>query len=133
MKKLYLFTMGFIISASVLISCKKDKETTAQKVQHNWTIVSQIDNSHDDSGDYRDTTLSVNGSGDFIKFNSDGTFNIQFEGTTDTGNYSIISDTQMSINGQTATILTLTSSQFVIYSKEGSATEYDESTFNLKR
>lgn len=101
-------------------------------MQHNWTVVNEIDNSHDASGDNIDTIAGV--SGDFINFNSNGTFTSQFDGSTDNGTYSLISDTQISLNGQTFTIKTLTDTQFVLYGKDViSATEYDESTINLKR
>ncbi len=131
MKKKFLIFASIILSASVLFSCKKDKETTAQKVQHNWTIVSEIDNFHDASGDNRDTTISV--PGDFINFNSNGNYTSQFQGTSSSGIYSIISSSQIIIDGDTATIKTLTDSQFVLYAKQGTATEYDEITINLKR
>ena len=56
MKKVFLFTMAVIVSAFVISSCKKDKETTAQKLQHNWITLNYVDNSHDASGDNIDTT-----------------------------------------------------------------------------
>ncbi|MEP6927235.1 MAG: hypothetical protein ABI834_06335 [Ginsengibacter sp.] len=133
MKKVFLFATTVILLASVLSSCKKDKaETTAQKVQHNWTIVNEIDNFHDASGDHIDTINGV--AGDFINFNSNGTVTSHFDGSDDSGNYSLLNDTQISINGLTFTIKTLTDSQLVLYVKDViSSDEYDEETINLKR
>ena len=52
MKKVFLFTTAIILLAAVFSSCKKDKkQTTAQKVQHNWTVINEIDNFHDATGD----------------------------------------------------------------------------------
>ncbi len=134
MKKTFLFTAMMLILSSLLFSCKKDKApTTAEKVQHKWTIVSEIDNSHDASGDDITTTTPAPGSGDFIEFNVNGTFTTQFDGDTSSGSYSITSDTQMAVNGISFTIKTLTNSQFVLYAKLGSDTEYEETTINLKR
>lgn len=131
MKKVFVFTTAIILLASVFSSCKKDKQSTAQKLQHNWTIVSEIDNFHDASGD--DITTTVGVQGDFINFNANGTITSQFDGSSDSGIYVLISDSQISINGQTLTINTLTDSQFVLYAKEGTATQYTEITINLTR
>jgi ABC-type oligopeptide transport system substrate-binding subunit len=131
MKKV-LFTVSVILLALISSSCKKDKETTAQKLQHNWTIVSEVDNSHDASGDNINTITAA--SGDYVNFSSNGTVTSQFNGFTSTAAYSLISDTQISIDGETFTIKVLSGSQLVLYIKDDtSATEYDETTLNLKR
>ena len=133
MKKVLLFTTAIILMASVFSSCKKNKsETTSQKVQHNWTLVSIIDNSHDASGDNIVTTAAV--SGDFMNFNTNGTATFQIDATPGTSSYSIVSDTQILLATETFTIKTLTSTQLVLYIKDViSATDYDEETINLKR
>jgi hypothetical protein len=131
MKKVFLFTMATILLASVFTSCKKDKQTTAQKLQHNWTFINEIDNSHDASGDNIDTIAGV--TGDFFNFSSNGTVSSQFDGSTDTVPYTLMSDTQVSVIGEVFTIKTLTDTQLILYAKDGSATEYDETTINLKR
>jgi hypothetical protein len=131
MKKAFLFTTAIILLATVFSSCKKDKQTTAQKLQHNWTFVSEVDNSHDAGGDNIDTIEGVQG--DFINFNSNGTVSSQYDGSASTTPYTLIGDTQVSIIGEIFTIKTLTDTQLVLYAKDGSATEYDETTFNLKR
>ena len=132
MKKLLLFATAIVLIAAVSSSCKKDKQTTAQKVQHNWTLVSETDNSHDVSGDNIDTTAGVQG--DFINFNVNGTLTSQFDGAADNGIYILTSDTEISINGIAFTIKTLTATQFVLYFKQVlSSTDYVETTINLKR
>ena len=132
MKKIFLFTTAIILIA-VSTSCKKDKAQTAtQKVQHNWTLVSVVDNSHDANGDNIDITAAV--SGDFMNFSSNGTVSLQIEGQPGTVSYSMVSDTQLLFATETFTIKTLTDTQLVLYFKDVlSATDYDEETINLKR
>ena len=132
MKKVFLFTTAIILLTLVFSSCKKDKaQTTTQKVQHNWTFVSETDNSHDATGDNIDTIAGIQG--DFVNFNANGTLTSQFDGSADSGIYIVSSDTEISIDTEVFTIKTLTDTQFVLYAKEGSATEYDETTITLKR
>ncbi len=134
MKRLFLFTGVLLVLSFFFSACKKNKdETTAEKLQHKWTIVNLIINYHDISGDDVQTTPAA--LGDFIDFNSNGTtYTSKSGGSSGNGTYSLISDTQISIDGDTSTIKTLTSSQFVIYLKEVySASEYAELTINLKR
>ncbi len=134
MKKILLFTAFITLISLSFTSCKKkDKEeTTTEKVQHKWTLVTVVSNSHDAGGD---NIITIPGSpGDYINFNSNGTYTSFTGGTSDSGNYSIVSDSQISIDGDVYTIKTLTSAQFVLYFKdEISATEYDEATINLSR
>lgn len=132
MKKLLLFVL-ITMTAMSFSSCKKDKtETTTEKVQHKWTLVSVVDNYHDSSGD--DITTTPGSTGDYITFNSNGTVTTVVSGATESGNYSITSDTQITIEGDIYTIKKLTGSEFVLYSKTDiSSTEYEEVTINLKR
>ena len=132
MKKILSLIAPIILLSLISFSCKKTKETTAQKLQHKWTIVSEVDNSHDSGGDDIDTSVGV--PGDFLNFNANGTVTSQFEGAADNVTYSLISDTEISISGETFTIKTLNDTQLVLYVKDViSATDYDESTINLKR
>jgi hypothetical protein len=133
MKKVFLFTTAMVLLAAVFSSCKKNKtETTTQKLQHNWTLVSIIDNSHDASGDDIVTTTAT--AGDFMNFNANGTATFQFDATPGTVSYSIISDTEILLATETFTVKTLTNTQLVLYVKDViSATDYDEETINLKR
>ena len=134
MKKLLLFTTAIILLSFSFSSCKKkDKEETAtEKIQHNWSLVSIVTNSHDGSGD--DITNIPVSQDDYINFTSNGTVTSFVGGINDTSSYSIISDSQIIIDSEPFTIKTLTSSQLVLYSKdEISATEYDETTISLER
>src|SRR5664279_2375195 len=118
MKKVILSTTAIILLASLFLSCaKKDKpETVSQKLQHNWTIINEIDNSHDASGDHIETMTAI--TGDYINFSSTGTVTSQFRGLPGSATYSLINDTQILINGRTSTIKTLTDTQLVFYDKE---------------
>ena len=132
MKKILPLATAIFLLGMLSLSCKKAKETTAQKLQHKWTIISEVDNSHDSGGDNIDTSVGV--PGDFLNFNANGTVASQFEGAADNVSYSLISDTEISISGETFTIKTLNDTQLVLYIKNVvSATDYDESTINLKR
>jgi len=133
MKKVFLCTTAIILIASVFTSCKKDKAQTAtQKVQHNWTLVNVVDNSHDANGDNIQTTTAA--SGDFMDFKSNGTVSFQIDGQPGTVSYSMVSDTQLLFATETFTIKTLTDTQLVLYIKDVvSATDYDEETINLSR
>lgn len=132
MKKIFSLATAIVLLSLVFFSCKKAKETTSQKLKHKWTIVSEVDNSHDSGGD--DINTSVGIAGDFLNFNANGTVTSQFEGSADTSTYSLISDTEISISGETFTIKTLSDTQLVLYVRNTiSATDYDESTVNLKR
>ena len=133
MKKVFLCTTAIILIASVFTSCKKDKAQTAtQKVQHNWTLINVVDNSHDANGDNIQTTTAA--SGDFMDFNSNGTVSFQIDGQQGTVSYSMVSDTQLLFATETFTINTLTDTQLVLYIKDViSATEYDEETIYLTR
>lgn len=133
MKKVFLCTTAIILIVSVFTSCKKDKAQTAtQKVQHSWTLVNVVDNSHDANGDNIQTTAAT--SGDFMDFKSNGTVSFQIGGQPGTVSYSMVTDTQLLFATETFTIKTLTDTQLVLYIKDAiSATDYDEETINLQR
>ncbi|MDQ2721517.1 MAG: hypothetical protein M3Z26_17405 [Bacteroidota bacterium] len=134
MKKLLSIAISLIFLTFIFSCGKKDQpQTTAQKVQNKWTIVNIIDNTHDSSGDQRDTIVGTPGV-DFFNFGANGSLTGHLMGGDANGNYSIVSNTQISINGQVFTINALTGSQFVLYGKNVvSTTEYDEETINMKR
>ncbi|MEO6638709.1 MAG: hypothetical protein ABIN25_10545 [Ginsengibacter sp.] len=132
MKKALLFAATILFSLCFL-SCKKNKnETVAEKLQHKWLIENTIENYHDASGD--DITTTPGTSADFVDFNANGTYTSHSDGYDDNGIYSVVNDTQLSIDGDTITIKTLTDKKLVLYSKfDYSTTDYDEFTINLKR
>lgn len=133
MKKAFRLAVAILLLASIFPACKKDKAQTAtQKVQHNWTLVSIVDNSHDASGDDIQTTNGI--SGDYMNFSSGGTVTFQITGQMGTSSYSMVNDTQILLATETYTIKILTNSQLVLYVKDvTSSTDYDEETINLKR
>lgn len=132
MKKIFLTAITLIVFGALFFSCKKDKESTAKKLQHNWSIVNEIDNFHDASGDHMDTIPGV--AGDYINFSSNGTVTSQFDGTSDNSTYTLTDDTHIVVNSASYTIKTLTDKQFVLYIRQDlSSTEYEEQNINLKR
>ncbi len=133
MKKVFLFTTAVLLLSVFFVSCKKDKlETVTQELQHNWSIESTIDNSHDSKGDHTVNTPGT--SEDFLKFNSDFTAAWHIEKSGDAGTYSIINDHEVSINGRVFTIKTLNDKTLVLYINESySSTDYTELTINATR
>lgn len=132
MKRTNLFTIAILSLSLFFLSCKKDKESTTEKLQHTWTIQSTVENTHDSSGD--DIVTTPGTSGDFITFNSDGTVTSHLDGTDDSGQYVVLNDNEVTIEGETFTIKTLTSNTLVLYVKLSSSdTDYDEITINAKR
>lgn len=133
MRKKSFFLATLILTVFIFSSCKKDKtQTTAQKVQYKWTYVNSVENDHDASGD--DISTTPGAAGDYVQFNSNGTVISMIDGQSDTVSYSVISDSQISIDSELYTIKALSSSQLVLYYKQTiSSTEYSEVTLNLKR
>ncbi len=132
MKKVFLFSFLFILLAFVFSSCKKDSpQTTAQKLQHTWSIITVTTNEHDGSDDI----MTYKGeAGDFITFSSDGTLTSFSDGTSEKVPYVLTDDTHISIAGDTYTIQTLTNSILTLYFKQViSNTQFYEETINLKR
>ncbi len=113
-------TVLFILILFILSSCKKStSETTAEKLQHTWNLVTETDNDTP-TGAFK----TYNGNPkDIMTFNSDGTVLINLYG--DYGNpdiepYSLINDTQILVywnlnKPDTFVIKTLTNSQLTLY------------------
>lgn len=137
MKKIFLFTISFILLAFVFSSCKKDKvekqETVAQKLQHKWAVDGYTSLTHDSNGDETETYVGV--AGDYMDIKPDGTYEIKMEGDLVTETYSLINDdTQILVDGVHVTIKTLTGSKLVLYSKQQfSVDEYYEFTLTLSK
>ena len=114
---------------------KKDKQpqTTMEKIQGKWTLQNETDNEH--TGGQDNITNMPGGNSDVVEFRNDGKVYSDVFGTKDTSAYSLQGDTQIILDGiQTFDIKTLTSTSFIIYSKETfSADDYEEITIALKR
>ena len=123
-----------LASAALFTACKKTETTattTAQKVLGKWTYVSDVFTYHS-QGTTTTTTTLANAS-DYADFRANGKVIIQFQNSFDTSDYKIINDNQISIDGDTAQIKTLTATSFITYYKSASIRDSSESTETFKR
>jgi hypothetical protein len=134
MKK--IFSLSIVIALMILFfsSCKKKdaEQTTQQKIQNNWTVVSSVDTYYD-AGE-SDTETTIASPGDFINFGDNGIATYQVDGETGSFAYSLLADNKLILGINTFDIKTLTNAELILYAKETiSATEYAESTINLRK
>lgn len=107
----------FILSLSILVffaSCGKDKtnttttETTTQKLQHKWNVVSIKDIQYIGSSTTQiDTIVDYGIAGDYIDFSNNNIAYTRIAGSNDTFLYSVINDTKIMFDFDTFTINTL--------------------------
>jgi major membrane immunogen (membrane-anchored lipoprotein) len=134
MKKITRILAAIAVSAFLLTACKKNdtKASTAQKIQGTWQVKSEIYNEHINGADHIDTTLGT--SNTTIEFRNDGKVYSNFFGQKDTAAYTLVGDTQITIDSvNTYDIKTLTSNSLVLYTKELDGTDYYEETLSLMR
>jgi hypothetical protein len=135
--------MKKIITSVVLVSlvtfylpaCKKSdkKQTTIEKVQGKWQLVTDISNEHVSGMDHINTTTGS--PGDILDFRTDGKVYSNIGGQADTSAYALSGDTKLIINGiQLFDITTLTSNSFILYAKEtNGGSDFNEETITLKK
>ena len=131
MKAIIKYSLLFILLVFFFAACKKKQVTltTAEKIQGTWQLQSEIYHQNVGGVDYSDTTL---GNGDTIEFRSDNKAYSDFQGQKDTAVYTLTGDTQITLNGTDIyDIKTLTSNQFVLYSKQTQGADYYEGTITL--
>jgi major membrane immunogen (membrane-anchored lipoprotein) len=134
MKKITQILAGIAVSAFLFTACKKNdtKTSTAQKIQGTWQIKSEIYNEHTNGTDNIDTTLGT--ANTTIEFRNDGKVYSDFFGQKDTASYTVVGDTQITIDSvNTYDIKTLTSNSLILYSKELDGADYYEETLSLIR
>lgn len=138
MKKIITLSL---IGMVAFTACNKKKTTditpltTAQKVQNKWNLVMVTDNVYTGTTttlDYIDT-LALGVAGDYIEFKSDNKAYTSFTGGKDTLPYTILSDNQMTLDGDTFAISTLTTSQFVLTFRDRSTNPWYDNVISLKR
>ena len=119
-----------------LPACKKSdkKQTTIEKIQGKWQLVTDVENDHIDGQD--DITTYTGDPGDIIDFRADGKayFNIIGTGDMDTLAYTVSGDTKIEFEGTQFDIITLTPNLFVLHDKEIIAgSDFFEETITLKK
>ena len=122
MKKLLLFAM--LLSTAVMTSCSKDsaKPTLVGK----WKIVSLVYK----TAIYNDSYIGL--ANDYFDFKSNGNLETSLNGATGTQSYTI-NGSNVTIDGQTFSISTLTTSATTLYSTQGIGIAKIEVTYNLKK
>lgn len=122
MKKLLLFAM--LLSTVVMTSCSKDsaKPTLVGK----WKIVSLVYK----TAIYNDSYIGL--ANDYFDFKSNGNLETSLNGATGTQSYTI-NGSNVTIDGQTFSISTLTTSATTLYSTQGIGIAKIEVTYNLKK
>ena len=136
MKKIILFGFAALMIAVLFTACKKDDKapTTTERIQQRWKFEKTY--YHEETPgypSYRDTTIG-NLATDYIDFRTDNKTYSYTNGYYDTIPYSIINDTKLLIDGDTATILVIDDSQFQLHVSAGSyPTNYYEAYIYLKK
>lgn len=128
-----LLAMG--LGLALFASCKKDDPapTTAQRIQGIWKLDQTI--SYYQSTGFPATRDTLFGRAtDYIDFRADNKAYSFVDGDFDTLNYSIINDNSLVLDGDTAAIQTLTSTNFNLFvSDYVNATNFEEFTIKLKK
>lgn len=135
MKKGILFFGTIAIIAIVFSACKKDDPapSTKERIQTKWVFEKTYSRAVIPFfGDIRDTIIGV--AGDYVDFRTDNKVYSRISSVLDTLNYSIVDDSKMIIDGDTATIQVINDTQFQLYSRSGNyPTAFEEATIYLKK
>ena len=135
MKKTITVAIAFASVVMLFTACKKEDRTptTTERVQQKWTFEKTY--YHEETPgypSYRDTTIG--GPGQYIDFRNDNKAYSYTGGYYDTIPYSIINDTKMLIDGDTASIVILNDTQFQLHISAGDyPTEYYEASVYLTK
>ncbi|TKK66993.1 hypothetical protein FC093_15970 [Ilyomonas limi] len=130
MKKL-MVPAAMLAAVVMVVSCDKDNDkpanTTLQKIQAKWNVTSiKLDAGEEDS-----TYTGV--AADYIDFRTDGKVYTNVAGEKDTTAYSVVNDTKLVVDGDTAVIKQLSSSQFVFEAKEAIVEDTLTTTYTLSK
>jgi hypothetical protein len=137
---------SLIIALFVIVffnSCSKDEETTTttpqttiQKLQHKWNLVSINDIQYLGSSTTQiDTIISYGLPGDYIDFRTDNFAYVRIAGDYDTLSYSFLNDTKILFSGDTLTInqLTATNLKLIYYGRETNPVNNYDNVITLNR
>lgn len=137
MKKIITSVAVATLLIFCLSACKKSSDTqtpqtTLQKIQAKWQLENYYENDHYSGADHIKNTVGT--SGDYLDFRSDGKVYTSLFGYKDTVTYSLITDTQLLIDGVSKyDIKTLTTNSFVIYGKDVSGSDFLEEKITMKK
>jgi hypothetical protein len=133
MKKLRIFSLALLSGIFFFTSCKDDNEAgTAEKLQQYWAVDSVAIKTTTVAGS---ATIVYNGTAsDYYDFRTNDSLYYKLNTEDGTLPYSILSDSWLLVDGDSAKIVSLTSSKLQLYRKDATtATDYVETTAWLRR
>ena len=139
MNKLIILSISMMV---LFASCSKDKtntstpETTTQKLQHKWNLVSIEDIQYlGTSTTQIDNINSYGVAGDSIDFSANNKAYLRIAGGNDTLLYSVLNDTKLIMDSDTFTINNLTASalKLTYYGRETSPVNNWDNVITLSR
>jgi hypothetical protein len=130
MKKL-MVPAAMIAAVVMAASCDKNNDkpanNTLSKIQANWKVGSL----HFTAGDEDSTYTGI--ATDYVDFRTDGKVYSNIANEKDTSLYSLVNDTKLVVDGDTAVIKQLSSSQFVFEATQVIERDTLKSTFTLNK
>lgn len=133
MKKLKLLLPALALTAFAFISCEDDNEAgTAEKLQQYWAVDSVAIKTTTVAGS---ATIVYNGTAsDYYDFKTNDSLYYKLNTEEDVLPYSILSDSWILVDGDSAQILSLSGSKLQLYKKDATTgTDYIETTAWLRR
>ena len=132
MKKL-MVPAAILAAVVMVVSCDKKNDkpanNTLSKIQAKW----KIDNvKFDYVGTENDETYT-GVAADYVDFRTDGNVYTNIANEKDTSVYKLIGDTKLVVDGDTATIKSLSSNQFIFEYTEDIADDKTTATFTLTK
>lgn len=136
MKKLTLLLTMAITSAILFSACKKDNPTTTttaiQKIQAKWIFDKAIFHNVYPGNNSRDTMPGK--PGEYFEFKNNNKVYILVDAQLDSSNYTLIGDSKIDFEGDTAIIQVLNDHQLQFkFNEITSPVEYYEGTYYLKK
>jgi len=130
MKKL-MVPAAMLAAVVMVVSCDKNKDkpatTTLSKIQANWKVASiQLKLGEQDS-------TYTGATSDYVDFRTDGKVYTNVANEKDTSNYSVVNDTKLVVDGDTAVIKQLSGNQFMFEYKQAVELDTLTSTFSLSK
>jgi len=130
MKKL-MVPAALFAAVVMVVSCDKKNDkpanNTLSKIQANWKVASIQSTYGDEDSTYTGATA------DYIDFRTDGKVYTNIANEKDTSLYSLVNDTKLVIDSDTAVIQQLSSSQFKFEYKEAIGEDTLSTVFMLSK
>lgn len=130
MKKL-MVPAAMLAAVVMVVSCDKDNDkpanTTLSKIQAKWKVANVKFNIGAEDSTYTGAAT------DYVDFRTDGKVYTSIGTQKDTSAYSLVNDTKLVVDGDTAVIKQLSGNQFSFESKELIVEDTLTTVFNLTK